>query len=63
MNEAMTMENLSAVFDIVMTLLSIFGGAGVIAASPVAKVLKYAPAVKKVVDVVAMNVGHAKNKD
>lgn len=55
------MENLTALFDVITTLLTIFGGAGVIAASPVAKVLRYAPMIKKVVDVVAMNVGQAKN--
>ncbi len=53
------MEWLSLVLDI----LSIIGGSAVIAASPAQKVLKYVPAIKKAVDVVAMNIGNAKNKD
>lgn len=57
------MENLQAVFDIIMTLLAISGGGSVLAASAtVGKVLKYAPAVKTVVNVIACNFGEAKNE-
>ena len=51
-----------SLLDHALTVLSVIGGAGVIAASPVAKVLKHIPVAKKVLDIVAMNIGEAKNK-
>lgn len=46
---------------LVLDVLAVVGGSAVIAATPIAKVLAYAPVVKKVVDAVGMNVGEAKN--
>lgn len=46
---------------LVLDVLAVVGGSAVIAATPVAKVLSHVPMVKKVVDVIGMNVGEAKN--
>ncbi len=55
------MENIMEWLTLILDILSIIGGSAVLAASPAAKVLKYLPVAKKVVDVVALNVGEAKN--
>lgn len=53
------MEYLNLILDV----LSVVGGSAVVAASPVAKYLRfYLPAAKRLVDVLAMNVHEAKNK-
>ncbi len=49
--------------DVALTALSVIGGSAAVAASPVGKWLKHVPKVKKVVDIVGMNVKNAKNKD
>lgn len=57
------MELLMEYLNLVLDVLSVVGGSAVVAASPVAKYLRfYLPAAKRLVDVLAMNVHEAKNK-